>query len=393
MPSRLKMRHVFFATGMFVLMAYQNCAQAPEDSSLSSASSYQSKLPFAYQAQLDTIAYMSCSDVQAAVDTRAYFTIRAGAYKSTNGLSVSDEYLEATKYYTTTDRAKSLALSERNANMRLTLSIRDSSNLQQVWTENGGDPVLGKDKESFVSQLDSDEIAGPLAALGSGSTFRNYFPGASEKRLLEASVRFYKYDNITTQTRNNLSSNSAILVAGFTNSGDESDAKLSAPSDFDSDTGYTSKTRVYGVGYRVGFTLPLNVISGQNRVLANSVSEINLANNSSTGPGWTCPSEFQFKIVRPEDKIAGRVVCNTGVDRATSAQQARLDAIRRVLRVEDWYVDVANNCVVPRSGGDYCYGAAFAQNSGTKFISYNATSCVDSATTTCPHYVSVCVRN
>ena len=62
-------------------------------------------------------------------------------------------------------------------------------------------------------------------------------------------------------------------------------------------------------------------------------------------------------VIRPEDLAAGRVICNAQVDRPNgTTQQAALNAVRRVLRVEDWFVDLDHHCIIPKHTGDYCYG-------------------------------------
>ncbi|MDC0980375.1 hypothetical protein OAQ84_01430 [Bdellovibrionales bacterium] len=59
-------------------------------------------------------------------------------------------------------------------------------------------------------------------------------------------------------------------------------------------------------------------------------------------------------------------------------------AIRKVLRQEDWYVDVANRCAIPINE-NYCYG-----DDPKKEVVYSG-SC-DSTKGNCPHFVSVCTR-
>jgi hypothetical protein len=386
MPSRLKLRHAVFTAGIGLLLAYQNCAQAPNDTDTDLNSSYQTSLPFAFKAQVDTLAYMSCLDMSDAVEKRAYFTFRLGAYRNTvAGLSLTDDFRTATQYYTTTDRALAFAQSDHNAGARLTLSIRDRGNYQSLWSTSTTLPQYELD--SFLPPLEGEEIAGPLAATTKGQ-FVNYFPGSSDKRLIEASLRFYKSKGDMDNTRATLEGNGLLAVA-YAASADELDTALRGPGDFDEGATSTAKY-VYGSGYQVSFSLANNIAgqpfqNGERRVLT-SVSEKNLETGVSNGSSiWDCANRFM--IVRPEDAV-GR--CNTGVDRyANATQQKQLEAIRRVLRVEDWFVDMTHLCVVPKRTGDYCYG----KNLGTRTIQYSAVTCVDNGTQACPHYVSVCIRN
>ncbi|NJL24732.1 MAG: hypothetical protein HC902_05895 [Calothrix sp. SM1_5_4] len=198
MSSRLKLRHALAVAGVGIVLSFQNCAQPPEDSGLYSASSYQSKLPLAYDAKVDTISYMSCSGITADVEKRAYFSFRTGAYNPlTGGISITDEFRAATKYYSPTERAKVLSVSDKNANTRLNLSVRLRSNLQSIWAQN--ELRLGEEIESFLPPLSSSEIAGPLGAVSQGS-YINYFPGAQNQRLMEASLRFYQFENVAADT-------------------------------------------------------------------------------------------------------------------------------------------------------------------------------------------------
>ena len=99
--------------------------------------------------------------------------------------------------------------------------------------------------------------------------------------------------------------------------------------------------------------------------------------------------------MRPQDVVNRLVICNATVDSYSDTNsQAALTAIRRVLRVEDWWVDTANHCIMPKNTGDYCYGGDI----GTSAIAYPAAaannSCINNSTTAvCPHFVSVCIRN
>jgi hypothetical protein len=242
----------------------------------------------------------------------------------------------------------------------------------------------------MLPALESDEIAGPLGSLKPGVRL-NYFPGSGDKRLLEGSLRFLKSENDSRGLRDTLDNKSAFLVTGFSDTPDPGETILRSPSNFNDATGgEPSKTAVYGTGYGVGFGLANGQTAGDRRVLATTgVSEINLENGAIANGNWVCAQNYQFIVVRPEDIKSHKANCFTGVDSAANAsQRAALRAIRRVLRVEDWYVDVVNHCVVPKDTGDYCYGA----NIGTRTIQYGLAQCTNTTATACPHFVSVCMR-
>lgn len=398
MPSRLNMRHAAMVATVGILLLYQNCAQAPSDEGTNSQASYQESLPFGYKATLDTVSFMSCLDIQDPVEKRAYFTLRVGAYanqtlktdgsqNAPSGLTMTDEFRAATSYYTATDRARSFSQSSKNAGARLSLSIRDRSNYQSHWATSQTLPEYELD--SLLPSLDSTEVAGPLATIPAPvgtqpAQMFNYFPGSNTQRLIEGSLRFYKSKGDMDSTRAMLEGN-GILVAGYAASQDELNPLLRGATE-------ASRSSVYGTGYMLSFSLGANLSggafsSGERRVLS-SVQEKDLdTGQMAVAPGWNCSAAFRFMVVRPED-AAGK--CLPTVDRfANATQQTQLEAIRRVLRVEDWFVDIANRCVVPKRTGDYCYG----KNLGTRVIQYYATACIDNATQACPHYVSVCIRN
>lgn len=389
MSGRLKSRHVVSGVMIGLLLTFQNCAAPVDESTLSSKSSFEDALPLAYEAKIDTIAYMSCSEIKTAVEPRAYFTFRAGSYStSTGGLKLTSDFLNQTKNYSASKRADVLSSSPMNGDTRLTLSIRMAGNFQSVWANDQIE--VGNEVESFLPPLDTDEISRPLAAAASGTRF-NYFPGSASKRLMEASVRFLKFDNVARDTRTNLDARTALLVMGYSNSSSELDTDLRGPAST------LSGNSVHGTGYFLKFALPAKFTSGERRVLASttgSVEEMDMTTKKIKASDWKCPNNFQFMIVRAADKKAGLVDCVAGADRfdpAVPSQKEALQAIRRVLRVEDWYVDVAHKCVIPRDEVDSCYG-----DIGARTVQYSTTTCANTngaGATYCPHFVSVCLNS
>ncbi len=391
MSPSLKLRHAFFAVICGVLLLFQNCAQPPENNS--AVSSFADKLPIAVDVQLDTIAYMSCSNIKDPVEKRAYFTIRAGAYTpGKSGLQMREDFRKATEYYGATDRAKLFASSAANGDTRLNLSIRSAGNYQSPWVAD--DLRAGEDVDSFLPPLDSAFIAGPVAAARSGAWI-NYFPGSGDKRLVEASLRYYKFEDNMVRTRQKLETSSgsdaAFMVAGFSSSSDELNLGLRSPSGSSAPPG--GAVPIYGRGFLFGFTQPVGYSGSSDRRALGAIREFDLTAyppRELSQNQWSCPTGNQFIIVRPEDIVNGRATCARIPDRvrAGTNDAAELQALRRVLRVEDWFVDMTRHCIVPKRTGDYCYGDQL----GTRTISYGTTSCVNDANTVCPHFVTICVR-
>lgn len=389
MSQGLKMSRALAVAGIGLLLAFQNCSQAPSESD---ESSYESRTAFAYDAKLDTIAYMSCSGMgENPPNKRGYFTIRAGAYdRAKGGIGLTQEFIDETKFYKTTERARILGMSDKNSNTRLSLSLRSAANYQAPWVE--GQRNVGEELDPMLPALDSQAVAGPLAGLKTTGQMINYFPGTHSQRLMEGSLRYYNFENTATQTRAALNNAEALLVLGYSSSSDESDVGLRSPA-ADPVTGYKPPTNsAYGTGYKLSFTLPAGYTSGETRVLlpgaSTGVTEIDLRSGQQQTSNWVCSNTAQFMVIRPEDLT--RVTCARGPDRYDDAtQMAALAAIRRVLRVEDWYVDMTRRCIVPKGTGDFCYGPLNGRT-----IQYGVANCVNSPAnlTMCPHFVSVCLR-
>jgi hypothetical protein len=388
MFARLKLRQALALVVLGGLLTFQNCSDAPSNND-QTQSSYNESLPFAYSAKVDTVAYMSCSEIKTSVENRAYFSYRVGAYNnSTGGLTLTDPFRTATQYYQTADRANAFAQSDLNSNTRLNLSVRLRSNSQSVWST--GSTRAGFEIDSFLPQLDSPDVAGPLAGVANGRMM-NYFPGSGAQRLMEASLRFFEFENVSVETRNNLegSGSPAYLAVAYSNTADELDTSVRVPGvNPVNSTQPVTAAMAYGTGYAFTFALPAGTTAGERRVIS-SLQEVDLSTSRNVAAAWDCSSSYQFMILRPEDVAAGLVTCATGPDLATSSQTAALNAVRRVLRVEDWYVDMNRHCVVPKNTGDYCYGSLQSGQS----IQYTSVACTNSGATLCPHWVSVCIRH
>lgn len=394
MSPGLKLKHVGALLGVTVLLAFQNCAQPIENES--SSSSLEALTPFAYSATPDTIAHMSCSGLpDAGPDPRAYFSFRVGGYDPNyGGLSTTLEFREAMKYYSVDQLARIFGISAKNSNTNLSLSLRQADNYQRYFKE--GQLVAGEELDAMLPELDSFQIAGPLAASAPNQKI-SYFPGASEKRLMEGSLRYYHFENNMAAMRKSLTDREMLMVVGYSDTTDPLDVNLRVPDDNPYDNITPPSNRAYGTGYFLRFSLPSNYGAGEPRVISptGGVEEIDLATGSSKISNWDCSAAYQFLIVRPED-VGKSVVCNHTVD-STPTNQVDLDAykaIRRVLRVEDWFVDLDHRCVIPKRTGDYCYGPMQGRTIQYPQVGQTSYTCSNpvNGTTYCPHFVSVCIR-
>lgn len=396
MSPGLKLKHFGIIAGVCLLLAFQNCAQPADDGSLNS--SLEELTPFAYNAQPDTIAHMSCSGMSdAGPDRRAYFSFRVGAYNpATGGLGTLKSFREAMKYYNNDQRSRVFGISSKNSNTYLSLSIRDISNYQKVWKE--GETRAGEELDAMLPDLSSAQIAGPLAAStdrpdGTGNgNFINYFPGSGDKRLMEGSLRYYHFENTMAETRGALHKGDTIMAVSYSDSADSQDTKLRVPDDDPRDNISLPTNRAYGTGYYLTFAVSAKFSGGEARVLSpnNGVREIDLRTNTDKAGSWDCNTAYQFMVVRPEDNFK-TATTNPFVDpnpaTLSPTDQASLIAIRRVLRVEDWFVDLPNRTIMPKRTGDYCYGPLNGRT-----ITYAPSVCANTNTTMCPHFVSVCIK-
>ncbi len=140
MSQSLKLRHAIIVSAVGLILTFQNCSQAQFDSQ-AEMQSFEDGLPFAYNAKIDTISYMSCSGMsENPPDKRGYYTFRVGAYGTCNpndiacqqnpfqspiaGLSMSREFREATKYYDKKQKAHLFSQSAKNSNTFLSVSLR-----------------------------------------------------------------------------------------------------------------------------------------------------------------------------------------------------------------------------------------------------------------------------
>ena len=98
---------------------------------------------------------------------------------------------------------------------------------------------------------------------------------------------------------------------------------------------------------------------------------------------------MRFKIVRPEDvgflleDGTLYVSCDRVIDPPVLSENLAL--IRRALKVEDWYIDMANRCIIPKPGKDgNCYGQ-------DKDIEYSSAGC--GGAVACTHFASLCYND
>lgn len=394
-----------------VLFVFQNCAE-PLELSETDASTYSDSLPFAYDTKVDTFAYMSCNTESQDFDPRAIFNFRIGAYEPNSGIKLTDEFKKATGSFSANAKREALARSPTNSGAILQLAIRNSSaDYQQIMLNNSGSVQLGKDIENYLSNtpLDAPGIASRLVELQDGERV-NYFRGTPglEGRFLEQSLRFNQV--LKSVTDKMAGSTGSRVVMSYTSENNSLTYFARGPNNAD------LKRTIFGTEFRTTFAAPqritngvaMNTASDRNRILI-SLGVIDITKkNTSAEAMWSCPPEYRYMVVRPEDaskpitgctaaQAAANPACRicdvTGwsFDNAPAGRERELEILRRVIRVEDYYVNMARRCIVPKDGArNTCYPT----NATTLNIAYDGTICNDDAANgvyTCPNFVSVCV--
>lgn len=382
-----------------LMFGFQNCAD-PLDIANSDSVSYNSQLPFAFDTEIDTLAYMSCSGLESDFDPRAFFTFKAGAYGIGSGIRLTPEYQAATKSFTAGQRADSLSQSEKNTGASLQFAIRQRNDIQAVLAS-GSSLQENKDFANILAPLDSPLIAERLVSLGENERI-SYFSGISglTGRKVEAAVRFLDSEVSAASLRDNLR-DAGLLTLTYTGDLQANGVIARSPDPND-------RKRGFGKGYQVDFSMGLgNSLNSNNTTpypiftrgihrVINSVQEVDLLRRSPTEGNlrpWDCPTEYKFLIARSEDVgfDIGKVRCTRVIDPLTPSDKDRvaLQAIRRVLRPEDWWVDLGNRCVIPKQSNGNCYGRSTTQTPIN--IKYDGGDCTTTGLS-CPHYVSVCTR-
>ncbi len=356
-------------------------------------------LTFAFEFKADTLSYMSCSELSnATYERRAIYTFRLGAYGDDAGLRLNDGFRKATQSLTVDQKIAALADSSQNKAALLQMAMRPERSYDQMVRAPGSAPNRDFDIADFLGPLDSPALGRRLAETADkGSGWTTYFSGTPGlgTRMVEQSLRFNQTEVIAEDLRKQakgLTGRPALLAVTYT---DGSSAGAHLPKSLAKD----KYDFVYGLGYRMNFRVPANIGGSSQRVL-DTVDEVDLSTGRTVKP-WTCGSGNHYVVVRPQDVVppgtspgTSKRVCRTIVDPAPGSitdpnRKQKLNLIRSVLRHEDWFVDIDNNCVVPKTYLVQCYGSSEASTTTPTIINYTS-SCASAST--CPHFVSVCSR-
>lgn len=437
--------------GFVGIFLFQNCAETSESGMITVDSieeNYSLNAPFAYDVKVDRIAYMSCSGAPAA-GASSLFTFKAGGYNPGSGVGLRDSYKSYISVLNSDARVRSFALSERNQEAIVLMSLRQRNNLQFYMDptgENGEIPqATMMFNKSYLTHLSSEDVAKKLVALGSGS-YLNYlggFPGLAESKSFDGEIRLSISQSFEEQVRSDLK-NSFYLTFTFahplqdqtdTDAEQEEFYIVRSPYNALEDT-TASKTSVFGLGYDINFQQFDALMSSSPARAMRIQSAVNLEDSSILAENWNCSE--RFVVVRPEDADRlsfdttpsnpdddpQELVCDTKADvpPSTYADQERWNRIRSILPVEDWWVNLPQEdissesgtvvpkpgCIIPKSGIDRCYDMDELNandNENIKIAYYYGEDlddsdlgitydgkCGEGTMFICPHIVTICYK-
>lgn len=355
------------------------------------------KVDFAYDTVLDQISYMSCAVADnGTYDVSAYFSIRAGAYRDGGGIRLTEGFRQAQNKKSTEKQAALLMESAANSHTSAQLAIRKLDNFQIMYTSTGN-ATVGQDFSNMFEALGTMDLSDVLVRVNPTARIRYLRNGTVFGSRMEGSLYYTKNPTLAGSIRNALR-NDAFLAQTYSQvpqnqtGSSSNDSMARSPRDVFEGSTANPYTQVYGRGYNLRFAQPTigTTPSHANfpNVILREVSEINLLSSSdrSNMGTWQCPESMRFRIVRPEDIRANKVTCSMAPDPAVLT--ADLAKVRNQIKVEDWYVDMTNKCIVPKKSPSTCYGAGVAN------VEYDITkTCTEGVDPACVSFATVCYRN
>lgn len=368
---------------------------SPAESSASDVVTTASKtLDFAYDTSVDQLTHMSCTNMPMSsplpFNGSAYFTFRMGAYNS-GGITLKDSFYSALKKFSFDSQAEVLAGSAANTNTILQLAVRSRENRQAIKVRSGTTAVSGQDYFNMLGTLGASDISQTLVQNPANGRVKHIRNGSAGGYYLEGSLYFTQGAAVVQDVRDFTqgigSTGAGMLAVTYTNG---TDFNARSPADVTKGSTVNKQVVVYGRGYIPTFSQP--AVSGlYTSYPRNTVTAINESSLDGTTlsplPSWTCPATLQLRIVRLEDLGKAGANCVRQSDPQVLTPELKL--VRNTLRVEDWYVDLARRCMIPKHAGAGCYGPI----TDIKYSMGDACGTDGAGNSNCVQYASTCYRN
>lgn len=401
-----------FASFLLVV-SFQNCGKAGFDSDLGSSSdgalteadlsakygstmgAKVSSIPFAFDSGFDTITYNSCADTHLR-NNNAFFSIKAGAY-STGGIKLTNEFYSYADsnfkpVYPATSLTENqykeyLADSPANSGAVANMAIRVKNSLTDVYTASGK-LSLWTDIVPLVAPLTDSLVMDSFAQKG---VTANYFPFSPESRVLEAAVNFNSSESLANEYRSVFMTAGVLSLTYMVNNGELYQVR--------SPSSATPVKTAYGKGYSLTFTpAPVSgaAVNNPNNILAG-IAEYDLQSPTGGTKSWKC--DRKYAVVRAQDASSLCPAQSYSDIAGNSTYRSELAIMRRHLRADQWDVNVAARCVVPK-GGVSCYkeesinGSPVVEYDLTKeCFRENGSYAGATPNSRCLHWVTVCTRD
>ncbi len=411
----MTLRWVFAALLGAILLTFQNCTQPAPMEEVDANSVLSEKMAFSYDATLDQLAYMSCPNVVTAdkrsVDSDLYFTFRAGAYRF-GGLKLKESFFKTYQKKLPERMISLLQHSRANSGTVLQLAVRQSGNLNSIVVNGQGNPAQNIDFANLLAVLGSSELSTNL--VNTGLDLNQDPPVMTQKRIkylrdgtgrgahLEGNLNFGSSENMQASLRNTYMGTGSALLAltylepastGSDGGGPSTDTDVRNPGtigvtpDPDATPPPSTPGLAFGTGFQMTFGQPVANARGlqerhpttgaytgvetlpyPSNVVTSVIEKDLLTGAINSNAQWSCPASLKYMIVRPGDENdIPNGPCMHSPDPPEPWDQ-EFAMLRRALRTEDWYIDVAHKCVIPkRSLGYSCYG----DMTKVRYVQYN----------------------
>ena len=321
---------------LLIAVLFQNCDYSSEGPSLNASTRDQvnaDAMPFAFDIDIDHIAYMSCRGENFHLSSgHPFFSFRAGGYQSGSGVGFQDNFLDQYGGFTETRLKDLLSISNRNRTTGVVMSVRETGQFQNVLRFSADDETqnLNGPGQSFAGLMflpglqtltDSRVLDVLLDQRTSPVNYLRGVSGLQDTRAFDGSINLFsnndpRPDNtIPTPPANGADKayrdalqDQAYLAFTFATE-DLERPGLRARSPF-TVTGETNEGRraVFGKGYQFNFSEYDNYVgtgfrsSSQKRAVAQ-VRAFNLDGEASINETWSCPDDQKYIIVRQQDAL------------------------------------------------------------------------------------------